>query len=264
MRINPIQFYNYGIQKKTNKISFCSSDNVSQTEQKLERGQFLCDGIIHNFQHTSYARGDIDWDNFGQYLKEKYKNDDPNVFVFACSTGEEAYTMALLLNKIFPDRKIKIKAMDISENAIKECEKLKESAEIPYRYVLYLGSELNLSEDEKQNSFQKITYEDYKFQPQILDMVEFEKRNILEYPFKKYSDKPTIVMMRNMWFYVKEDEHKPFVNNLYKALAPNSIVVIGNVDSLCSSMHRKLLSTGFKYPLENANEKNKLRIFEKR
>ena len=262
MKILPVKLNNYIYHNNSRNRSFKGVDNILSQESRLKRGQFVSNGIIHNFHYTSYARPDINWVNFGEYLKGKYPDGDIYVFEFASSTGQESYTTALLLNKIYPDKKIKIKAMDIDSRMVEESKKLQQSEIIPYRYVLYLNSELNLNKEESSNSFYQIDDEDFKFQPKISDMIEFETGNILEFPFERYKDKPSIVLMRNMWTYVNEDEHKPFARYLYKSLALNSTVVIGNID-LLASMRKKLLLAGFKPPSEYIDEKNRKFFLEK-
>ena len=263
MQISPVKFHSYNYYNNRRNVPFSGTDNNSCKNLKLQRGQFISDGVIHNYHHTSFARPDLDWKNFSEYLKEKYPDGKVNILLFACSTGEEAYTMALLLNKTFPDKRIKIRAMDIDEDTINKCKQLQKSEEIAPQYVLYLNSELNLNEEESSDSFYQTCDKNYKFKHKISDMIEFETRNILEFPFGEYNNQPSVVLMRNMWFYVKENEHSQFAKNLYKSLAPNSTVIIGNIDAMRTKMHKKLLLAGFKYPSKNVSAKNKRIFFEK-
>ena len=57
------------------------------------------------------------------------------------------------------------------------------------------------------------------------------------------------------------NSNKPFARYLYKALAPNSTVVIGNID-LLASMRQKLFLAGFESASEQIHGRNKKLFFK--
>ena len=240
---------------------------TKEHKMQFEKGQFIdtVTGQIYNRHKTQWARNDIDWCKFQQYLKQKYKTiDNVDILIFACSTGEEAYTMAIILNKLYPDSKFKIKAFDIDEDTIKKCNSDKKHGILVDEYELN-GFEyrLNIKHDEACKYFQKVPcgYKNfYRLNEDILQCVEFEKANILTSLDTINSSKPTILMARNMWPYVDSKFYQEFADELYKKMFPNSIVIVGRFDRLGSS--RIIGSDKFPDAMRKVNFEHPSRVFQ--
>ncbi len=86
----------------------------------LEYGQVYDKrGGILNRHTTFFARGDLDWYDFGKYLESKFEDiSNVDIQCFGCSTGQEAYTLAILLNHIYNGEPFTIHASDIDERTI--------------------------------------------------------------------------------------------------------------------------------------------------
>ncbi len=246
VKINNFNGYGYSCQKqnKVPVLSFLAKDSYKQT---LGKGQFYnTQGCVQNYHYTSYARGDIEWNTFGQYLKEQFSDiSDVNILVFGCSEGQEAYTLAFLLKKMYPNSSFKIKAMDIEQSMIDECKRKQNFGDISPKDIDTIKTRLNLDEAQAKNCFYDISKHRFKIRPEIQQAIEFKKENILEYPFKKNLKKPTIILMRNMWPYIDEREYYKFAKKLYDSLPSGSVVVIGWFDKFSSLFDKTLLSAGF-------------------
>ncbi len=223
----------------------------------LERGQLLTpNGQIFNRPATRMCREDVAWDEFGDYLKEKYpKPSEVDFVVHACSTGEEAYTMAILLNKIYDKQDFTIKAFDISQDRIDYNKKLQKNG----IYLPFISDADYVCESIKtklEDSFEADKNGDIRIKKDITDKVQFSRSNILYYVDKLDKNKPTVLMARNMWPYVNPREYNEFALKLYKNLHPDSIVVLGEFDyegeidyPASNNFPVILAKNGFKYVL---------------
>ena len=211
-------------------------------QDKIEKGQILCDdgSTIFNRGTTHMFRGDLNWNIFANYLKEKYSKDEKvNSYVYGCSKGSEAYSLSILLQQMFDEESAKffpIKAKDINKDVLYRqgavCFINKDDIR-DMRYLTFLNSE-NKSADLRAKYITKnsiaLSLFPYKLKNNVINTIEFEKANILDDIENIDSDNPSILMARNMWPYIDPDEYEDFAQKLYDKLAPNSIVVLGYYD----------------------------------
>ena len=201
----------------------------NKNQSILDKGQVVTkNGQIINRHTTEFCRSDLDWAELGRYLKNKYPSiNDTDFLVFASSTGEEPYTLAILLNDIYGDIS-NIKAFDISQDIIEESiEKQKEGITISAPVCDYIFDAMQLK---NLSAFEDGDYKSVKLRRNITDSVSFEQANILTGLDKIDSSKPSVIFARNMWPYVNPIEYGKFAKELYEKLASNSIFVIGLYD----------------------------------
>jgi len=138
------------------------------------------------------------------------------VWSAACSSGEEPYSIALLLNELLKDKNIDIKILgtDISSGVLEKAMRgeypkgIKSDVESKY---LTEGFELK---DDK-----------YKVSREIRRMVTFRKFNLMSrFPFKKKFD---IIFCRNVMIYFGEKERRQLIEKMKDSLAPNGLLFLG-------------------------------------
>jgi two-component system CheB/CheR fusion protein len=139
-----------------------------------------------------------------------------------CSTGEEVYSLAILLNEYLEKEKIKCKikifATDIDSRAL-------EIAGNGY----YLESVLlDIPPDLVAKYFIK-KREGYQINEQIRKMIVFAKHNILkDPPFSKLD----LLVCRNLFIYIKGPEQQNILSSFYYSLYPNGYLWLGSSESL--------------------------------
>lgn len=116
------------------------------------------------------------------------ENPRPNVWSAACSTGEEPYTLAMVLAKRLPLHRVSVLATDIDDNALA-------------RARLGLYSERSLVElpEEMRKKFFTKEGEYYKIDEKIKQTVKFQKHNLLADPFPRNMD---LIVCRNVLIYL--------------------------------------------------------------
>ncbi len=216
------------------------ADTFEKTTEtpKLKRGQIADEhGKIFTRPDTNMFRYDLEWRDFGYYLNDRFSNEDKvNTYVYACSSGEEAYSLSMLLQEMnsHPEKFFPINAKDINSELVekniqnKQGDKIMKNSYLPARRTLNLNGEeikkyVTLEIDEQYRETEKLT-------DKAAGPVEFSCANILDDIENVDSDTPSIIMCRNMWPYVNPDEYEAFASKLYDKLAGGSVVAIGGYD----------------------------------
>lgn len=147
-----------------------------------------------------------------------------------CSTGEEAFSIAIMLEEISENfgilnYKYNIIGTDIDENALYNA-----------KQGCYEGRTLeNLSIERKKKYFY-FNGKNYIIKQNIKKKVEFLKFNLME-PFKKnYFD---IIFCRNVIIYFTRDLQNKVIGYFYDALKQNGILVLGKTETMLFNFRNK-------------------------
>src|SRR3954466_11195322 len=118
-------------------------------------------------------------------------NKKPKIWSAACSTGEEPYTLAMVLSMFMPLSDIRIAATDIDENVIA-------------RAKIGIYSERSLQEVPNEMKKKYFTQEGslYKISDQIKQTVTFKKQNLLA---DSYGGPYDLIVCRNVLIYFTEE-----------------------------------------------------------
>ncbi|MFW6269833.1 MAG: chemotaxis protein CheB [Bacillota bacterium] len=157
-----------------------------------------------------------------EIFKKKKENQEFRAWVAGCSTGEEAYSLAILIKEclIKMDKRIPVKifATDINENAIRSASLGQYSASIT----------ADISLDKLEKYFIK-KGEVYQVKKEIREMVVFSRHNIIkDPPFHKLD----LITCRNLLIYFQSKLQKQVISNFYFSLKECSFLFLGNSESL--------------------------------
>jgi two-component system CheB/CheR fusion protein len=160
---------------------------------------------------------------FPALLKERPAGSAIRIWVPGCSTGEEAYSVAIALLEYsanaggtFP---VQIFASDLSEPAIRRC-----------RTGLY-GSEIAVSPERLTRFFAK-TEQGYQVSKTIRDFCIFAKHNLLEDPPFSQLD---LVSCRNVLIYLRPEYQRRVFEIFHYALKPGGFLMLGRSESTGST-----------------------------
>jgi len=213
------EYYNYVISDKTGMA-------VSN----------LLDKITTN--HTFFMREADHFTYFKEivlpYFAEKISDRDLRIWCAGCSSGEEPYTLAMILDEFFGNNKFywdtKVLATDISSKVLEEAKK-----------GIYSNSEIETLPAKWRLSYTtKLNSESSVFIDKLRNEVIFRKFNLMEnvFPFKKRFH---VIFCRNVMIYFDEQTKNALVNKFYDLLEPGGYLFIGHSESL------KREDTRFKY-----------------
>jgi len=168
-----------------------------------------------------------------KYLKSN--NDSSNLFrvwVPGCATGEEVYSLAMMLTEIFNkmkvDRKLQIFATDISEPALSAARK----AVYPDQAVLKMPKGF------KQKFLDRIDDDSYQIKKFIRDSVVFAKQDLLkDPPFLKLD----LISCRNVFIYFNQEAQDKIFRIFHYALNPGGVLFLGKSESV--GKHERFFKT---------------------
>jgi two-component system CheB/CheR fusion protein len=155
------------------------------------------------------------------FLKNKLATEPIRMWVAGCSTGEEAYSFAILLHehlgKKISGRQIQIFASDISEQAINKA-----------RTGIYSKAELKNISDDLLTYYFKKTNEGYLVNRQIRDMCVFAVHNFLkDPPFAKMG----LISCRNVLIYMDSFLQKKALSTFHYALKDTGFLFLGKSET---------------------------------
>lgn len=198
-------------------------------KQKEIKNKFIDNVTVHktNFfrenNHFEYIKR-----NINQIIAEsptaKHKK-ELRIWSSACSTGEEAYTLAMLMNEILPpDIQPKILATDISPQSIHK------ALNGTYKF----GPEDYISDYYINKYFVKRD-DHWLISDKVKNFVTFRLFNLMDaFPFRNPFD---IIFCRNVMIYFNKEIQEKLVNNFYNVLGENGILFIGHSESLIQINH---------------------------
>jgi chemotaxis protein methyltransferase CheR len=145
-------------------------------------------------------------------------NKKPKIWSAACSTGEEPYTLAMVLSMFMPLSDIRIAATDIDENVIA-------------RAKIGIYSERSLQEVPNEMKKKYFTQEGslYKISDQIKQTVTFKKQNLLA---DSYGGPYDLIVCRNVLIYFTEEAKHILYNKFSQALNPQGIFFVGSTEQI--------------------------------
>jgi len=151
----------------------------------------------------------------------KKEEDIIKIWVVGCSTGEEAYSLAILLHdykeKIKSNVVIKIFATDINQKSLQTASK-----------GVFDSNIENQIKKTLLNQHFKRSGDTYKAQPHIRQMIIFSKQNILENQPLVNVD---LVSCRNLLIYYNTDAQRKILNNLHFSIKKDAYMILGLSES---------------------------------
>lgn len=196
----------------------------------------LIDKVTTN--HTYFMREAEHFSYFTQtvlpYFSANVRNRDFRIWCAASSTGEEPYTLAILLEEYFKmsaekwDKKLL--ATDLSLNVLETA-----------KNGIYSSDKVNaLPKIWALNYFDKVTPMEYQVKSNLRNEVIFRRFNLLEpvFPFKQ---KFHVIFCRNVMIYFDNPTKETLINKFYENLEYGGYLFIGHSESI----NRE--STKFKY-----------------
>ncbi len=162
-----------------------------------------------------------------EIMQELRKNKDKrkvNIWSAGCSTGEEPYTVAMLMleNKDFYNLDINIFASDISRRV------LKVAREGIYRQNSFRATEQYLI----KKYFQEHGKGTWQISDKVKKLVSFNYLNLLDTFRIKLVGKMDIIFCRNVLIYFDKATRKKVIENFYDILAEGGYLLLGHTESL--------------------------------
>jgi two-component system CheB/CheR fusion protein len=149
--------------------------------------------------------------------------DDPiRIWLPGCSTGEEAYSLAIAVTEFFDGKQeppgIQIFATDVSDRVLG----------IARKGIFDRSIESNISKERLRRFFSKIEH-GYQVKKQIRDLCVFARQNVLrDPPFSRLD----LISCRNVLIYFEPAAQRRLIPYFHYALNPGGFLLLGGAESV--------------------------------
>jgi chemotaxis protein methyltransferase CheR len=185
---------------------------------------------------TYFFREENLLEEFQKVILPKYADRTPEnplrIWSAACSTGEEPYTVGMLVEEsgLFKAGAVQIIATDINKKVLNKA-----------KSGLYKKKSLSFRRmpAEAYDKFFIELEEDYKVKDSIMEMVDFRHMNLLDNNIIGKIEKSDIIFCRNVLIYFDTNAIQKIINAFYDILNPGGYLFLGHAETITG------MNTGF-------------------
>lgn len=206
---NFTQYFEYLIADKTGEASMTFIDKITTNHTFFMR----------EVDHFYYFR-----DTVLPYLEETVKDKDLRIWCAGCSSGEESYTLEIMLYDYFNKKSgwnTELLATDISSNVLTKAVR-----------GVYSNEQIKpLAPEWKNHYFKKHDNDNMVVVDEIKKRITYRKFNLMDekFPFKK---KFHVIFCRNVMIYFDNPTRDALVERYYNVLEDGGYLFIGHSESL--------------------------------
>jgi chemotaxis protein methyltransferase CheR len=141
----------------------------------------------------------------------------------ACSTGQEGYSLAMLLREHFPmliGWDLRIEGTDLSAEVVERAQagsyhRIEINRGLPARFVV--------------RYFDRVG-EDWTIKPEIRKLCNFRQANLCApvLPFNRATDRFDVIFLRNVMLYFSQETRKTLLAGVHRLLASDGILFLGS------------------------------------
>jgi len=136
----------------------------------------------------------------------------------ACSTGEEPYTISMVLSHHLPLSQVQVSATDLDENVIQKAK----LGLYPERSLAEVPNDIKTKFFIQEGSF-------YKVKDEIKRTVTYKKHNLLN---DQYDSNFDLIVCRNVMIYFTEEAKDQIYHSFSKALRPGGVLFVGSTEQI--------------------------------
>lgn len=167
----------------------------------------------------------------------------------ACSTGDEPYSLVMLLSKFLPLNQIKILATDIDRMVI-------EKAKLG---IYHYKSLKELPQEFMAKYFKQVSETTYRISDDIKACVEFRQHDLLQDPYPANCD---LIVCRNVLIYFTDEAKSRIYRNFYESLKSDGILFVGSTEQMLqASKYGFYTFKSFFYIKKDKEINNQIRLF---
>ncbi len=198
-------------------------NDLSEYYDKLKVDKELLDQFINylTINVSEFFRNITQWQVLEKEILPnliKNSNIPLSVWSSACSTGEEPYSLAMLLTKFYSLDKIKILATDIDISALNKAKEgiydKKSLENVPKEFIVKYF--------DKYNNY-------YRIKDEIKKTVEFKQMDLLKDSFPKDMD---LILCRNVMIYFTNEAKDLLYEKFYNCLSSSGVLFVGSTEQI--------------------------------
>jgi two-component system CheB/CheR fusion protein len=206
---------------------------IAFLKESPREAQELCREIligVTGFFRDPEAFATLNREVVPRLFSDRATGDPVRIWHACCSTGEEAYSTAILIKEYLgehkQDDKVLIFATDLDEAAVSEA-----------RAGVYPDSISTAVGDERLNTFFTLSNGRYQVAKQLREMIVFAHHNLIKDPPFSRLD---LIVCRNFLIYLNSDMQNRLISLFYQVLKPGGFLFLGNSETV--EKHSSLFS----------------------
>jgi len=156
-----------------------------------------------------------------QLIPELKKQSSFRIWCAACSSGQEPYSLAMLLDETSATAHSEVIATDLSSRVLEKAKK-----------GLYQELELKrgLPQDRLKRYFSHVDKDVWQVNPLLKNSVRFQSLNLLSLPYNLRN--LDVIFCRNVLIYFSQENKTKVLNGLIDSLKPGGYLFLGGSESL--------------------------------
>jgi chemotaxis protein methyltransferase CheR len=170
------------------------------------------------------------------------RNGRIRVWSAACSTGEEPYTLSIVLSRLLPVNQFEILATDIDEKVLQKAS-----------LGVYDERSLNECSEEDLDRYFTRDGTKYHIKPKWRTPIQFKKHNLLQGTYDKSFD---LIVCRNVLIYFTEAAKHQIYQGFSNSLNPGGVLFVGATEQIFQpqSYHLQPVTTFFYQRMEKVSQ----------
>lgn len=190
-------------------------DALNKNEQLLQ--EFI-DRLTINV--SEFYRNPKRWDVLRETILPKLIGNKKQITIWsaACSTGDEPYSIAMILKEFFPQIQFKIIATDIDDIVLGKAKQ----GIYPEQALKDLPKDLKTKYFSHENRL-------YKIDPLLKQYITFKKHNLLADQYPKAID---LIICRNVLIYFTDEAKENIYRQFSNSLVENGVLFVGSTEQI--------------------------------
>lgn len=201
---------------------------IESNEGRHELGAMI---DVMTTNKTSFFREDDHFNYFSDTILPKLNKTRMRFWSAACSSGEEPFSLAIVLEEKLPDlesRDVRILATDISTNILEKA-----------RRAVYNDTDLtDLQSASLRKYFVKVGNNPavYQVKGNVRKLVKFAMLNLMDpWPMRGCFD---VIFCRNVMIYFDKPTQQKLINRFWDILEPGGYLFVGQSEGLSAISHK--------------------------
>jgi len=169
---------------------------------------------------SEFFRNPQQWEKLEKNILPSLLSESANLKIWSagCSTGEEPYTLAMILAESFGFGKHTILATDFDNSVVAKASE-----------GVYLKKEVQGTPEKYLHKYFDVQDDKYKVKDELKKNITFKNHNLLRDDFPVALD---LIICRNVVIYFKEDAKSILYYNFHKALRRGGILFTGSTEQI--------------------------------